>query len=204
VVSKNPTRNDYVDALFSLGDSYADARIFSILDVPTWTLYIDFSSHESKQAALDTATSWTDEVEAQCPWGAKFGLTGIGEGIVWVPVGEHWGKPELCFKTKGEKHKKVHSKRESPQMDPEVLSSITEFVEFSTPESRLEQGLEVLKEQKLPLEMRSMGHFLKWVTADVQRECAAELEASGLDWKQVQGAIQIKAREFFKKATANF
>jgi hypothetical protein len=106
----------------------------------------------------------------------------------------------LFFKTKGEKHKKVKSTREKPSIDPEVMQGITEFVEFAVTEGRLEQGLDVLKEQGRDIEMRSMGPFLKWVASDVARECAAELEASKLEWAQVQGAVQVKAREFFKGA----
>lgn len=193
-------RDEYLDALFPFEDKHAEAQIYSIQDVLTWTLTIHFGDRSSQQAALDQATALTETVETQCPWGTKFGAEGIGEGIVWTPLHEHWGLTDLFFKTKGEKHKKVKSSRERPSIDPEVLQSITEFVEFAVTEGRLEQGLDVLKEQGHGIEMRSMGHFLKWVAADVSRECAAELEASTLQWTQVQGAVQVKAREFFKGA----
>jgi hypothetical protein len=194
----------YIDALFPLKDKYADARIFSVLDVPSWTLEVDFSSRDSKQTALEKATEYTDAVEAQCPWGTKFGVTGIGEGIVWTPLGQHWGKTDLFFKTKGEKHKKVKSKKDQPDIDPEVLDSIGEFVEFAVTEARLEQGLDVLKENGHAVEMRSMGIFLKWLSQDVARECAVELEASRLEWKQVQGQVTTQARDYFKGICTKF
>jgi hypothetical protein len=112
------------------------------------------------------------------------------------------GRKELFFKTKGDKHKKVNSKQ-APTVDPEVLDGITSFIEFAVTDGRMEQGLDVLKEQGHPVDMRSTGHFLKWLNQDVARECRVELEASGLDWKQVQGPLQTKAREFFKRACEN-
>jgi hypothetical protein len=46
-------------------------------------------------------------------------------------------------------------------------------------------------------EPRFTGKFLQWVTADVQKEATAELEASGLTWAQVEKAVQARAREWF-------
>jgi hypothetical protein len=40
---------------------------------------------------------------------------------------------------------------------------------------------------------------LKWFAADVQKESIAELQASGLDWKQVGAPVQARAREWFKE-----
>ena len=52
---------DYIDGLFPFDDKYADVRIFTVFDVPTWTLEIDFSLQESKQAALIKATEYTEK-----------------------------------------------------------------------------------------------------------------------------------------------
>ena len=46
--------------------------------------------------------------------------------------------------------------------------------------------------------MRHTGNFLKWVLADVQKESVAELSAAGLEWKDVAGAIQARARQWYK------
>lgn len=198
-----PDRDEYLDAIDPFGDRYAEARIFSIADGPVWELEIDFSSDRSKQEALDQAVEIVSEVERCCPWAARFGIEGLGEGVVWLPVGDHWGREDLYFKVKGVKHSKVKTKRDKPQVTPEVLKDISEFVEFSVTEGRLEQGLEVLTDKGISVEMRSVGEFIKWVSQDVQRECGPELEASKLEWKQVAKAVTTKARLFFiEKAKA--
>jgi hypothetical protein len=186
----------YLDAVPSLGDRYKKERIFSIKSSPTYELTVDFDSLESKEAALAEATRYTAEVESCCPWAKQFGIEGHGEGIVWIPVGEHWGNSDLCFKTKGDAHK-TKAKRERPEVAPEVLKSIDQFVEFSVTPNRLTQGLAAVEEMGHAIEMKSIPHFLKWIGQDVKRECEADLEASDLEWKDVSKAVMAKARDFF-------
>lgn len=188
----------YLDAVVPLEGKLAAAQIYSVMDAPIWEVTVDFSNQEQRQEALDKMTAWTQEVEKSCPYGALFGVQGVGEGIVWVPTGEHWGNSDLYFKTKGDKHK-VTKPRKKETMDPELLASVQEFVSFAVTENRLEQGWTVLQEQGKPLEMRSMGDFLKWVAQDVQRECVTELDASGLAWKAVVKAVSARSRDFFMK-----
>lgn len=187
----------YIDAVPRLGNEFADAKIFSVMDAPMLEIVIDYQSTASKTEALEMATKATDDVEATCPWAKRFGVTGIGEGLVWTPLGEHWGNSELFFKTKGQKHTLVKPKTPKLQLTPEVLQGIADFVEFALTEARLAQGLEAVSEMGHPFEMRCMPHYLKWVGQDVQRECAPELEDNGLDWKAVSRAVTRKAREFF-------
>ncbi len=186
----------YLDAVPALGDAYAEVGIYSVLDVETWRLAIDFSDRRSIEAGIEKANAIVEEVEKACPWGRRFGVEGIGEGVVWTPVGEHWGKSWLYWKAKGEAHKKVKGPKVT--LDPAVAASIDGFVDLAVTENRLEQGLEYLAEMGHAIEMRSTGPFLQWVGKDVKRECRAELEASELEWKQVGKAVNRKALEFFK------
>ncbi len=188
-------------AVPALGDRFAGLNIFSIVDGPTWELEIDFSSEESRQAALDKAEELTQAVEGECPWAARFGIQGMGEGIVWTPVGDHWGVSDLFFKTKGVKHKVTKSKKDRPSLAPEVVESIDGFVEFAVTENRLEQGLEAVQEAGHELSQKGIGPYLAWVSKDVQRECALELEGNELTWKQVSRAVTKKARDFYIERT---
>lgn len=190
---------DYADILPKLGDTYAEAGIYTIHDVPTYEITVDFSKQESKEAALKKAEALTDAVEEACPWGKRFGIDGMGEGIVWVPTGEHWGNDDLYWKSKGDKHKQVkRAKRNKPMLDPEVVESVAEFVEFAVTENRLRQGLDYLREMEHPIEHRSIPAYLKWVGQDVKKECGLELQDNDLDWKQVSKAVNRKALDFFK------
>ena len=179
---------------------YSEHHIHFIGEVPTYELSaVDFLDEASLQTALDRAEELTKQVEAKCPWAAKFGIEGLGEGIVWKPVGDYAGDSALYFKTKGEKHKVVKDPRAKPSIDPLVSSSIAAFVEFAVTENRLEQGIGALKEAKISIEPRSTGEYIKWVNKDVLKECSVELSDSQLDWKQVARGVTAKAREFWQK-----
>ena len=188
----------YLDVEWAVGDWYKDARIFCILDIPTWEISIDLADKASVEAAAERIKGLVQVVEDECPWAKRFGFSGIGEGIVWMPQGKHFGKKELAFKVKGPKHTKAGKKdKVKVKIAPDVLASIDEFVAFAVSEERLAQGLGKLEAQGLTVEKRNMGAYLKWLGGDVQRECALDLEASGLEWKQVAKAVTTKARDFF-------
>lgn len=183
-----------------LGDRLSQAAIYSIADAPEWHVELDFGARDALERAAASIDEATREVERGCPWAARFGVQGIGEGLVWHPLGEHFGDSELFFKSKGEEHQIVRRAEPRVAIDPERLASVEAFVTYAVTEPRLAQGLEVLREQGLELEMRSLGAFLKWVGGDVRRECAAELEANNLEWKAVAKAINERAKDWFTQA----
>jgi hypothetical protein len=133
-----------------------------------------------------------------------FGVTGLGEGLVFYPVASLDGSaistaPEelalLMFKAKGEKHRTANTKM-AVQVDASVVASVDEFVALMVTEARLAQGLSTVCPEGS--DIRAMGKFLAWVAADVEKESKAELEASNLTWEQVSKAVQAKARDWFK------
>lgn len=124
--------------------------------------------------------------------------------MVWQALGEHFGDSELMFKSKGEEHQVVRRSQPRVAIDPERLASVEAFVTYAVTEPRLAQGLDFLREQGLVVEMRSLGAFLKWIAGDIQRECASELEASGLDWKAVGKAVNERAKAWFAKDLAGW
>ena len=187
-------------AITHLLDEYASARIHSVSDVKPWYLDVDFSDELDRARALGQADEWTAEVEAMCPYGKRFGIEGMGEGIVWIPVGKHWGNSDLCWKSKGEKHKEVkRAKRNRPALDPEVVESVSAFVEFAVTENRLNKGLDHLREAGKPVDMKSTGDFLRWVAEDIQRECRLELQDNDITWKQAGKFVNKRALDFFKE-----
>lgn len=193
------------DAIQPFGGRYRDHLLFSIKDVPTWSLDICWNDSESVNAAIQRVNDWTLAVEQKCPWAAQphYGIHGIGEGIVWSPVDpELLNVTELVFKSKGHEHKR-HDKQPPKQQDParlnpERLSSAQQFVEFSLNSDRLEQGLEVMRADDVALELRNIKVFLDWISTDVRRECADELEASSLSWKDVEKIVTRNSAVFFR------
>lgn len=159
---------------------------------------------------------WVAAVEANDPWvEATFGVKGTGEGLVFYPVSEsHLGWDNfqnLVFKAKGEKHKNIKTAAPA-QVNPETAASVGAFVEMVLTPARLEQGARaILGEHKhedklsclfcttseVQFDMKLTGKFVSWCLADVQKETTDELEASGLDWKQVQKPLTDKARSWY-------
>lgn len=148
---------------------------------------------------VESLNKVVSQVEPEDPWvKSTFGISGTAEGVVYYPsVNEKcWRKlySNFAFKAKGEKHKVVQTK-ESVQIDPEVVASVNEFVKLFVTEARVEQGISVVG-----ADVKNTGNFLKWFNTDVQKESVAELEASGLTWSAVQGAVQNSARKAFMAA----
>lgn len=173
---------------------------------------VDFSDREKLQQIADILNKSVEKVEPCDPWvKATFGVEGICEGIVYVPVDAYSTLDvpliknfdgcsttrkrysDLSFKAKGEKHKVVKTK-ESVQIDPEVATSIKEFVTMFATEARFEQGMSTLGQT---FDLKQIGPFLKWVGQDVFKESADELEASGLEWSDVEKSVIGEARKWY-------
>ena len=165
---------------------------------------VDYGDDEIMQTAVDVINKVVDEVERLDPWvKSVFGVEGTGEGLVYYPVGltkdDKINRADLSkfmFKAKGEKHKVVKTK-EAVQIDPEVAANVDEFVDLVVTEARLEQGVREIASGKLVFEHRLIGPFMGWFGKDVKKETEAELEASGLEWKQVAKAVQDAARKWY-------
>lgn len=114
---------------------------------------------------LPTLKKFTDQVEASCPGGRALGVDGIGEGVVWSAVDN--GRITR-FKVKGEAHAKTPVKVITEQ-DGEVLAMLCHVENVATQE-RLEQGLEFLRDEGLPLSPTSIGPFVKWVSTNIAEE----------------------------------
>lgn len=195
-------QESYVDVIGPLRDRFQTESIHSVYDVETWDIEVDFNSKTQREEAAEAVEEITLKVEEQCPYAARFGIQGIGEGIVWIPVADHWGNSDLFWKSKGPKHKEVKkATRNKPSLDPEVLASVEKFVDFAVTESRLNKGIDYLVEMGHSIEPKSTGLFLKWVSQDVERECALELEANDLKWSQVNKAVSAKVKDFFLAKT---
>lgn len=176
-------------------DLMAEASIHSIMSAPVFgPIIINYADTENLAMMAAEIEKWVAQVEQECPWGAKFGVQGVGEGIVFTPVS---GPRALTFKAKGAKHKVDGTKGEKIKVEP--VEGVDEFVRTFATIPRFDQGIETLMaEGRGSLTMKDMGAFLRWLAEDIQREGAAELEVSNLTWKQVQGAITATAVKYFK------
>lgn len=175
-----------------------EADIFNILDYPTFEMEIDFNNPELSQNAL---IDLTIAVENECPVSKAFGVTGVGEGIVWRPVDlRAWPNSGFWFKVKGAKHSVTKTKSLAP-VDTEKLNTINEFIDATVTENRLNQAVGVIKLRKnVPmLTNADIGDFIRWVFDDIKKEESDTIAASGLADKEIGGAVAKRAKEWFFK-----
>ncbi|TAW15085.1 hypothetical protein ELI25_04085 [Rhizobium ruizarguesonis] len=64
--------------------------------------------------------------------------------------------------------------------------------------SRLDQGLDFLSEQGLPVDVKSTGDYIRWVIGDVFKEEADTISANGLNEAEVRKRIGSAAAHRFK------
>jgi hypothetical protein len=165
-------------------------RIFCIEDYDSYSITVDFNHPELVSEDL---ARLTEEVEKGCPVAKAFGISGVGEGIVWKAF---WNDDLYMFKTKGEKHA-VSKTKEIAGVAPEVAASVSDFVERTVTQARFSQAIEKVCGKPEDADTKMIGNFLKWMAEDIQKEESDTLEASGLTWDDVKKEVANKSRTMF-------
>lgn len=187
-----------------------DNRIFTGLPEDVYVLpffgtttEVNYTNKNELEKTVNQLNEMVSGIEKCDPWVKyTFRADGIGEGLVAYPLPDgkidyncpilinSFDYSELVFKAKGEKHKTVKTKK-AVQIDPEVAKSIDEFVALFLTDARLNQWADS------EYDVKKTGQFIKDISIDVKKESEAELEASGLTWKQVAKEVSNKAREWY-------
>ena len=173
-------------------------QVFCAYSFKTYTIDIDFDQPE---LARDLMVEMVKEVEAECPVGKCFGVSGVGEGIVFKCVEWINGEPlfridDLMFKVKGEKHAETKTK-EKISVDVEKVNSTNALLEMVLTPHRLEKMIYKMVEMGDPVTVESTGIFLKYIGQDVMKEEGDVIDKSGLDRKSVTGPLNKKARDWY-------
>jgi len=187
----NPNDVDFKSQWLDFSEySSPDNRIFNILDFPTYEIDIDFNMPQLIQNDLSDITM---RVEKECPVGKVFGISGIGEGVVWTCS---YNNSTHKFKVKGEKHS-VSKVKTLAAVDVEKINSIQEFVNYAVTRNRVEQGLQTVFNSPRDYDRKRTGDFLRWIINDIMSEELDVLDKNGLESKDVNKYISTKAREMF-------
>lgn len=167
-------------------------QVYVITQFQTYELVIDFNNPSAVQNEM---IALTEKVEQECPVGKYFGVSGVGEGIVWSHNSPEYGF--LQFKVKGEKHSNSKVKTLAP-VDEEAFAAVKDFVATYVTESRLEQGIHVMKSE-LQLEPidKNVGAFIRWVTNDTIKEEENSILQNSLDPKKIAKEISNVARKWY-------
>ncbi len=190
-----------------IGDTWLDikgipelpeARVFNSTSerFPSFSIDIDFEDRVNVANASNEMGKITEAVEKECPVGKAFGVTGIGEGVVWVCTDPRFADSAGWYKVKGALHSSSEVTTLAP-VDVTKAANIGDFIKRTVTENRLRQGIAELKEQGKPITVASTGDYLRWVTGDVLKEEAEAIVASGLTSKDVGSSVGPIARKFF-------
>lgn len=168
-------------------------NVYNILDYPTYTIDINFNDPKD---SINEMVELVNKIEDECPVAKHHGNSGIGEGIVFRCINEGWTSSRFWFKAKGGKHQSSKTKT-IVSVDIERVNNIKELVDNFLTESRLNQGLEVLKEGDLEITRKNIGTYLKWIVGDIMKEELDTIIGNGFEPKELKSVISNKARTWF-------
>lgn len=182
-----------------------DANIYSIYQFPTYEIAIDFKSPDASVAEL---VALTEAVEAQCPVANYFGVLGVGEGIVWVPVSQIVSSclqnvpleltDSMTFKVKGEKHaaSKVKTLVSLTPEQMEEQNKIKDFISYAVTDNRVSQAIKETGAEN----QKDTGLVLKWVMQDIIKEESDTMEINGITPKLLgKSAPKAIKENYFKQ-----
>lgn len=168
-------------------------KIFNIMNFPTKSISIDFNNPERAQNEL---LKIMEEVEAECPVGKAFGVSGVGEGVVCTYLTADGAL--TMFKVKGEKHSSSRVKTSLP-VDTEKLNKIDKCIEKICHTWRFAQALREIfgPDYEKTLDRSKIGEYIKWVNSDTLKEELDVIAEFGFEPKDVMGKVSQKAKEYF-------
>ena len=151
---------------------HESAGIYNIYKSGSYTQTLDPNKLEASMQAIQ---KHTDDVEKECPFAKTFGISGIGEGIVWKCQPPFPSTPKFWFKTKGPLHRQTDpfDKGASNLASKEKAAL---FAKSIVTEMRLEQGWNYLAETGIKRDKKATGAFLKWVVQDCEAEEMLEIK----------------------------
>jgi len=126
VVDEDDSRTYFPRKLVEYVMEQRTENVVCIYDFPTWEMDIDF---ENPQLAQPKLIELTMAVEAECPVGKAFGVSSVGEGIVWKCIDENddFHNSGFWFKVKGPRHQN-RSSFNGIYLPPNIESSVMAFL----------------------------------------------------------------------------
>ncbi len=172
---------------------FPEERIFNIHKFQTYEVEVDFNNPKLSQNKM---FDLTQQVEAECPVGKYFGVSGIGEGIVFSTS---YKDSHYIYKCKGLLHAGKSKVKVIKQVDDEKLRKVIEIVDKVTPIWRLDQML--TKACDLlnggTIERKKLGDYLRLVINDILEEESNVISEAGLEPKEINSEISKIAKNYF-------
>ncbi|KAL9090352.1 MAG: hypothetical protein Q9165_005386 [Trypethelium subeluteriae] len=173
------------------------------------TLFLDPPDDEAKpeqDASFAAMQVYTEEIDKHCPFAATFGVSGVGEGIVWkVRIPPLYSDPETWFKTKGRTHNSEPLKMPADLLadGASMREKAAAFAKQVVTPRRLQQGFEYLRELSLPAEKANTGAYMNWVQRDILVEEKLDIAKAGINENILKKEIGKITKGHFAKKLAD-
>jgi hypothetical protein len=170
-----------------------EINIYNVSRVPSYEIEVDLNRPDK---AIDLMVEIATKVGDECPFCKTFGVSGIGEGVVWREEGKY--SFSNAYKVKDERHQKSKIKK-LPTVDVVKMDNIQEAVETHCNEDRMEQiyGKIILSDaDKSP---QKIGDFIRLLVEDIWVEEGDAIRASDISRKEIGAAVSKKAARWFQE-----
>ena len=180
---------------------YPEYSIYNTYSVELPTFTIDFNKPEIAQNEMVELVA---KIEAECTWGKKFGVAGVGEGFVIRSITKGWEGTSFYAKLKGEKHS-ISKVKTIASVDIEKVASERAFCEMVVTDARCEQMIQKVKATGVKIVDRTqIGLFLKMLVGDIFKEESDVAIGNGLDIQKMGGMLSTYGKQWFFKNEDKF
>jgi hypothetical protein len=171
--------------------SIEDNRVFNINKFDQISLDIDFNNPKFYIDILDDHTA---NFVASCPAGKSMGVSGQGEGLVWMPTGID--SPRLWFKTKSGRLAET-KKRKDTEIDYVKLNTIQAIADEFVVEARLDRGISFLNESNKEISKANTGVFVRWILYDIIKDADEDIKSSNIDVREIAKVVSKPISKWF-------
>ena len=147
------------------------AGIYNIARGGFYYEVLNFKDPETLEKCKEKLMAHTIAVENECPFAKSFGISGIGEGIVWKADFPLCVDPRFWLKTKGPEHRVTQTdKLRKGQVKAGASERVKAFAEAAVGEMRLLQAWDYLGEMGIQRDRKGTQAFNQWLVRDVEVE----------------------------------
>jgi hypothetical protein len=172
--------------------------IYNISRGGTFSEILDVNDTE---AFMERAMALTLAVEKECPFAKSFGLSGVGEGIVWKAAHPLGSSSRFWMKTKGPLHRVVDrdSLKKAVTARGDNKTKAKAFAEAAVTVQRLEQAWDYLVEMEVARNKQGLGDFMRWLNNDVEVEEKKAIADLNVNKHTLRKEMQFLGKAYYFK-----
>lgn len=173
-------------------------NVYNITEAPSYHIGVDL---ERPDKAIEDMVNMATGIGDECPFAKLFGVSGIGEGVVFREAGQH--SFENSFKCKDDRHSKSKI-RKLPTVDVVKMDNIQQAVETHCHEDRMEQIWDKVVLTEADKDPKNIGDFLRKLIEDLWTEEGDALRASDISRKEMGNAVSKVGARWFQNKLKDF